>query len=100
MLSKVPNHPALALFSSTPQDSPIALTQATLSRADGNQAVNNNGDNLTSTIVASTSNEATQSKENSRPLRNLKRKTVRDEWRDSYEVEEITGHRQDKQARK
>jgi hypothetical protein len=99
MLSKIPNHPALALFSSTPQDSPIAPTQATLSRADGNQAVNNNVDNLTSTIVASTSNEATQSKENSCALKNLKRKTVRDEQRDSYEVEEITGHRQDKQAR-
>ena len=99
MLSKVPNHPALALFSSTPQDSPIAPTQATLSRADGNQAVNNNVDNLTSTIVASTLNEATQSKKNSLALKNLKRKTVRDEQQDSYEVEVITGHRQDKPAR-
>ena len=96
MLSKVPDHPALVLLSPTLQDSPTALTQATSSRGDGNRAVNNN--NLTSTIAASTSNEATQSKEGSHAK---KRKIGRDEQSlaVSYEVEEISGHRQDKQAR-
>jgi hypothetical protein len=101
MLSKVPDHPALALLSPTPQDSPTALTQATRSTAEGNQAVNNN--NLTSTIAASTSNKATQLKEGSRADKNLKRKTPAGRDKQplavSYEVEEISGHRQDKQAR-
>lgn len=99
MLSKVPDHPALQLLSVTPQDSPTASTQAIRSTADGNQPVNN--DNPTSTITASTSNEATPSKKGSSTTKNLKRKMGRDKQREavSYEVEKINGHRQDNQAR-
>ena len=96
MLSKVPDHPALALLSPTPHDSPTALIQTTHARTDSSQAANNN--NLTSMISASTSNEATQSKES---RRKLKRKSGREEQPPaaSYEVEEISSHRRDKQAR-
>ena len=98
MLSKVPDHPALQLLSVTTQDSPTASTQAIRSTADGNWPVN---DNPTSTITASTSNEATLSKKGSSTTKNLKQKMGRDKQPEavSYEVEEINGHQQDNQAR-
>ena len=92
MLSRVPDHPALELLSQNPQDAEEDLTQGTHSRASIEQTANSSSH--TSTIAASASNEATQSKEG---RRNGKRKT-RDEP-ESYEVEKIIGHRQDKEAR-
>ena len=116
MLSRVPDHPALVLFSSNQQGSPTAeedLTEATRSRAENEQAVNSAS--LTSTITTSASNEPAQSQEGSTPRiikplpksrnntagiknsRSSKRKIQ--DGPDSYEVEEIFGHRQDNQAR-
>ena len=92
MLSRVPDHLALELLSQNPQGAGEDLTQATHSRANNEQTANSSSH--TSTIAASASNEATQSKEG---RRNRKRKT-RDEP-ESYEVEKIIGHCQDKEAR-
>ena len=85
MLSRVPDHPALELLSQNPQgaDSEEDLTQAMHSRANNEQTAN--GSSHTSTIAASASNEATQSKEG---RRNRKRKT-RDEP-ESYEDRKST----------
>ena len=86
MLSRVPDHPLLALLSSDsqPEGSLTPLAEASAGRADCDQT------------LASTSNEGAQP----RPaLKNSKRKTQTSEEPHSYEVEEICGHRQDNQAR-
>jgi hypothetical protein len=86
MLSRVPDHPLLALLPSNPQGSLTPLAESLAGRVDRDQ---------TST---STSNEGAQPRpvlENSK-----KRKTHTSDEPDSYEVEEICGHRQDNQARK
>jgi hypothetical protein len=93
MLSRVPNHPALGLLVPNQQDSPTAEEDSTQvihgREEDSTQAIH--GGEEDSTQVHGREEDSTQA-------RVEKRKTRSSDEGDSYEVEEILGHRCDNQA--